>query len=330
MWSNQGQNTLVFPPGATTGARLIIGLDPSTGLEGIFAYSSTNVLIFSLTGNSDTAIGFLPIAQGDQGNIYWIDGYANHAALYVDNGLLATILRGPFLAGSQNVQVTVNPNNNLGAVGGSLWITAWNPSHANTEIASQGIAVNGAASDVIHIGGTVPVIIGKTFTTLAGAGSNTATIQFGDNAIAGNYYYEEFAIAAGASFPNGASAKAIGTVAGSPLSAIVQHTDYASAFNVNTGDWTCPADGIYTMTGVCFFNLNVAAARLITFFTDGLGNRLAFNDKQTVGFNDTLSATKFIAAGTVVSYEINQTSGAVRTISAAAGLNSYISFKRHL
>lgn len=267
-------------------------------------------------------VAMVPIAQGTLGNLYWLDGFTHPAQIYEDVGLNALILRPP---STGNVYTKVFLWND-GAFNGRAWIFAWKDAgagagsvRATSAIGEHGLEVT--PTDNIG-GGQSTISIGRQ------SGIDTVKFRIGYLADVGAYYAESWTIATGSNYPNGSLQPVIGSTALALVASTSQNEYGGTPMVLATGVWTCPENGWYTLTIMLFLNLGLAAFQLILAFIDGAANRVLLTDVQTVSGDVCLSGRVWIAAGTTLTPSVFQVSGAARTVSAAAGLRSFVSITR--
>jgi len=142
--------------------------------------------------------------------------------------------------------------------------------------------------------------------------------------VSGKYYSEEVSFG-GQNIPNAAVTQLV------TLSSLHLNSDYGSAWNLVTGVWTCPVSGDYDFTISSAYTGGAVGSRII--------NRMGttFNTAPFIGgfdittpsatMENTVSFTKFIAAGTTLHAEVFQNSGAARLIDTT---QSYIKIARRL
>lgn len=149
------------------------------------------------------------------------------------------------------------------------------------------------------------------FSYPAGVRSN---IVLADN-LAGGYFEE--VIPSAQSIPH----SAIVTLTGFTSSKLL--SDSGSAFNLSTGTWTCPEDGIYTITANIHYSAWVAGSR--SDLSTRLGGSIELEqDSTSTSGSITTTGTLFIAAGTTCIFDVIQETGAAQTIQTSTSIISFL------
>lgn len=177
VWSNQAPSSLVFPPGATTGERIVIGFDSTQNAEGIFAYNASNQLIFSLTDTDSGHIGFLPINPGDDltGNIWWQDNFLVHNGIYVLNDPTngdEMVIQGGGKTNQKNPFILLTPDNSSNGTGGSVALEHGNGSSNTAAVVVKNAEVDITSSNDVDITSSHDVNITTTTHNIYLSGGN--------------------------------------------------------------------------------------------------------------------------------------------------------------
>lgn len=137
-------------------------------------------------------------------------------------------------------------------------------------------------------------------------------------ATVGNYYEEVDPSAQ--VIPTGGSS--VTTLAG--LSAV--HLVGTSAFDLPSGSWTCPEDGVYTFCLSIAYEawVNGSAPRL---YLSNLATLIGGPQNNSGAM--TLTARRFVVAGTTVLFQVGQNTGAAQTVDPTAG-RTFISVTREV
>ena len=109
---------------------------------------------------------------------------------------------------------------------------------------------------------------------------------------------------------------------------VEEDSDYGAAFSTNAGTWTCPVDGWYDVSALVQYNAFVAGTRttLIALHNGTEYMRQSINSADASGAAN-IAYTAFITAGTVLSWDVFQASGAAQTLN---NNRSHISVARRL
>jgi len=128
-------------------------------------------------------------------------------------------------------------------------------------------------------------------------------------------YYEEI-VASNQNIPASTTTQ-VGTVA-APLVAQKLISDYGSAWNLTTGVWTAPIDGVYTLVAGVRWGASVAGTREFqrfasVFNTAPFPGNMDFIPQAAVDM-PTIIFTKFLTAGTVYHLEVFQATAAAKLL----------------
>jgi hypothetical protein len=292
VWSNQESTSLVFPAGATTGARIVIDQN------GIVIYDFNNHPIFvaspngTVPGNDFTDS---PVVFGQ---------LTNH---FPNTGSFGSQI---FYDAIANVLTNLGPSNGNGAPGSNVYL--------------------GAQSIDLGTGNPIDTILQvvrngynlKQLYQLAGIDKN-AGFKVGQG-YPGLYYHEEFAIRTAQTLANAATTALTGMAQG------VFVSDYASGMNIGTGIWTAPIDGIYTIEMSGSFSANATAAGVMQMILTNVKyiEYPAIIGRRPAG---SVIAKLFMAAGFSVGFQVGNTTGVVQTLNGSSFTTSpYITIHREL
>lgn len=249
----------------------------------------------------------IPVGSLLNGNIAWNEPSFDHfAAIFVEGSPNDSL----FIQGNWDNPITANP---------FLHITAGDAARPNPIIA---LSVGGGAFAHTAIaegtgGGGVGVF--REFV------QPRHTYKFGSG-VTGAYYHEEWNLAA-----QSPPANTMTTLVGMTLAQ--QLCDYPTALVPATGLWTAPNDGVYTVTlavGTTSWTAGDAyrvratdntSAQIYLDFTTAPASNLGL-PPQTVSF------TKFLAAGTVLKFAALFLQA--RTVSTTGANISYLAIHRHV
>lgn len=310
MWSNNDRNGLTFPPGATSGARMVIGFDPDQNDYGIFAYNSIDKLVFSLsstTGNfkafGDLSGSTLTIPAG---------AIAGTPRIVIDS--TGINIYGP---GAKIAKIDINVVLPFGGI---------SPMRSNTFRSLNDLGVSLQANDPLGGGNYQTWTFGSGNITAVDSGSpqggpgSMDLYKFG-NGLQGSYYYEEWTL----------SAQNIGSNVVVQLvnfGVAQQFSDYISPMNLATGVWTCPQSGVYTFTLAYASLAFVAGSRMfVRVLSSGSGAIKGEIDLSPQPGYTLLNFTRYVQATDTLIFQVLQSTGAIKTIDIA---QSYLAIRRNL
>lgn len=291
VWSNQAANSLVFPPGAVTGARITI--DGS----GMVIYDSNNHPIFVAS-----IAGVVP------GN-----DLTDNPIVFGLAQVGAGITNGTQQFYSQLLGETVTT---LGSGQGPLVNAVF--LQARTSIVSPPASI-GSVMDILGDGWEMrPPHLLPDLINIEAAGFSIGV------GLPGLYYYEEITCQAPSAYGNGVVTP---VMIGATLNRLI--SDYADGVNYTTGLWTPPVPGIYHFE--MSINMSAWGVASGTFILEMLQNGVSFsqvtdNIPASGGSpNLQLSGERYCVPQDSISLALRQASGAARGLSA---IPSTVSIRR--
>lgn len=303
-----------------------------------------------LTVRGRLALKLLSSASDHLSDIYWQDGLTTPGRfIEVGDTTGAQISKRLVLAGGSIDNIggitggndasivldSYTPNDPTDPLVGSLHVLGYHDVTLDTKMYPGGIInLGGDTARIVNVGPqggtsdlatvTVDGIIKLGRAAGTGIGPSGYTVQIGYAPPAGKAYYERVAMSAQVI----ASAAAFTQLVN--LSSQKTYNDYAaSAWDLVNGVWTCPEDGVYSLTFNNDYTAWVAGSRVIAaVFLNGVAtaNQIAKLDGPMSSGQTNLSVTRDFAAGDVLRFQVGQVTGAGQTL--VVGSRGYIAIKR--
>lgn len=270
VWSNQAPTYLIFPPGATSGERLVI--DES----GIKAYDANGNLYVDIDANNPLNFAItMPPGYNPSGQRLTITPAGINAYNSTNDNIL---------------QIETGVSGQLGAQ--ILNLLNANGTHTSASIEGGTYVTDGAGLTVLGGGGIIVL------------GTSGDTIQFGSNGLPGGYYWENIAFNPTEVFTNNAYVK------GSNFSSKKIISDYGSAWNLTTGTWTCPAASTYQCVIQSVFNYSGTSSTRCGILVERNAVSTYYQDTVSVNGNISLVLDDYFNQGDILTVWLFQNSGA--------------------
>jgi hypothetical protein len=320
-------------PGGTSG--------PAGGAGGNTTFDGSNIQAFGGNG----AVGSYNVAgaSGSKDSVHFSgggNGLNQVRAVYVtgtgggSSGGTSALGRAGGVAvsnvtpGPGGVAPAGGGNGGAGGIGTAVGVNGASP--------GGGGGGGGGTSGVAHAGGSggngqLRITYGGTRNLIASIAGVAGVDSFGNSYVAGirtnvntaaglsGGYYEEL-IVPSTVVPNNT------TVNWKASSTAKLISDYGSAYNFTTGQWTCPADGVYDISASITLAAFAAAGGGFIDFSSAAGSAgtIYQRSNQSViagqGWENSTTLTRFLTQGTTVFISVHQTSSASLTFS---GVRNY-------